>query len=92
MILTKKAGLMTKLVILALLIYLTTALLNLRGQISTAQTNLDGLNRQVAVQTQKNAELADAVAHSDDPERVADVAREKLGLVTPGEKIFIYTK
>lgn len=39
MIRTKKAGLLTKVVVLALLIYMATALLNLQGQIQEAQAS-----------------------------------------------------
>jgi cell division protein FtsB len=46
------------------------------------------LTRQVAAQIQVNADLADAIEHSDDRDRKEDVAREKLGLVAPGEIIF----
>lgn len=88
---TKKAGFLTKLVVLALLIYMATALLNLQAQIRNARAGETELSRQVAVQTQENADLADAVAHSDDPQRVEEVAREKLNLVAPGDKVFIIT-
>ena len=47
--------------------------------------------RQVAEQTQVNADLSDAVENSGDPDRQADLAREKLGLVEPGEYIFRFT-
>lgn len=88
---TKKAGLLTKLVVLALLIATATALLNLRGQILSAQADLAELQDQVDQQTQTNADLADAVEHSDDPARQADIARAKLGLVAPGERVFYFT-
>ena len=88
---TKKAGLLTKLVILALLIYLATSLLDLQGRIRETQAERDALNRQVAEQTQVNAELAEDVANPDDPDRIADIARDKLGLVVPGEKVIIIT-
>ena len=71
---TKKASLLTKLVVLALLIGAATGLLNLRQQILTAQSD-----------------LAEAVENSDDPDRQADIARGKLGLVEPGEYIFRFT-
>lgn len=92
MTITKKASLITKLVVLALLIYLATTLLNLRGQINAARADQSGLSQQVAEQSGKNAELSDAIENSDDPDRIAAVARDKLGLVKPGEKVFIYTK
>lgn len=88
---TKKAGLLTKLVILALLIYLATSLLDLQGRIRETQAERDALSRQVAEQTQVNADLAEDVANPDDPDRIADIARDKLGLVVPGEKVIIIT-
>ena len=66
-------------------------LLNLQGQIQEAQAQRDTLSQQVAEQTQINAELAEDVANPDDPDRIADIARDKLGLVAPGEKVFIIT-
>lgn len=88
---TKKAGLLTKLVILALLIYLATSLLNLQIRIRQTQAERDALSRQVAEQTQVNADLAEDVANPDDPDRIADIARDKLGLVVPGEKVIVIT-
>ncbi|MCC2259429.1 cell division protein FtsL [Intestinimonas aquisgranensis] len=88
---TKKAGLLTKLVILALLIYLATSLLNLQSRIRQTQAERDALSRQVAEQTQVNADLAEDVANPDDPDRIADIARDKLGLVVPGEKVIVIT-
>ncbi len=88
---TKKATLSTKLVVLALLIGVATALLNLRGQIQRAQEDLIQAQRQVTVQRQTNAELSDAVENSSDASRQADIARDKLGLVEPGEVIFYFT-
>ena len=87
----KKASLLTKLVVLALLIGAATGLLNLRQQILAAEADLAEAQAQVAEQKQVNAELADAVENSGDPERQADLARSKLGLVEPGEYIFRFT-
>ena len=89
MVKTKKAGLLTKIVVLALLIYLATSLLNLQGQIASAQAERDDLSREVAAQTQANADLADDVENSGDPERIQDIARDRLGLAAPDERIFI---
>jgi len=86
-----RAGLLTKLVILALMIATATALLNLRTRIQTAQTDRDQMSEQVAQQRQVNADLSQAVENSDDLERQADIARDKLGLVLPGERIIYFT-
>lgn len=85
---TKKAGLLTKILILVLFIYLSCTLLNLRGQIASARADADSLSSQVADQTQRNAELQDAIDNSNDPEHIKEIARDKLGLVEPDEKVF----
>ena len=77
--------------VLALLIGVATALLNLRGLIQQAQADLAEAQRQVTVQRQTNADLTDAVENSGDSDRQADIARDKLGLVEPGEVIFYFT-
>lgn len=91
MIRTKKAGLLTKIVVLALLIYMATSLLNLQSRIRQTQAQRDSLSRQVAEQTRINADLAEDVANPGDPNRIADIARDRLGLVVPGEKVLIIT-
>ena len=83
-----RASLLTKIVILALLIMVAISLLELSGRLDQAQAKKEELERQVAAQTQVNADLQDAIEHSDDPLWIADVARDKLGLVAPGEIIF----
>ena len=84
----KKAGLLTKIVVLALLLFTATTMLGMRGKIQAAQNEVEQLSQQVADQTQKNAELSDAIEHSDDPDVIESVARSK-GYVAPGEKIFV---
>lgn len=83
----KQAGFLTKIVVLALLIYMVTALMDLRGQIQTTQSQRDALAQQVADQRLENQELADAIENSDDPEMMERVAREK-GYVKQNELLF----
>lgn len=87
----KRAGFLTKIVILILLIAASITLLGLQRQISEAQSQRDLLQRQVARQSQVNEDLREAVENSDDPARQADIAREELGLAEPGEKIIVFT-
>ena len=88
---TKRATLLTKLVVLALLVVSATALLDLQKQIAQAEAQKAELEAQVAQQTQTNADLQDAVDNSGDPERKEDLARSKLGLAAPDEQIIIFT-
>ena len=88
---TKRATLLTKLVVLAMLAVSATALLDLQKQIAQAEAQKAELEAQVAQQTQTNADLQDAVDNSGDPERKEDLARSKLGLAAPDEQIIIFT-
>lgn len=83
-----KAGLLTKVLILVMLIAVAVSLLELNSRVEQAQAAKEELEQQVAAQVQINANLTDAIEHSDDLDRITDVAREKLGLVSPGEIVF----
>ncbi|MBP1736631.1 MAG: hypothetical protein H6Q60_512 [Oscillospiraceae bacterium] len=84
----KKAGMVTKIVIVTLFIFLTTTLLGLRSQVQQLKQEQEEAANQVEEQTRVNAELSDSIENSSDPERIQAIAREKLGLVEPGEIVF----
>lgn len=83
----KRAGFLTKIVVLALLIYLATSLLDLRGQIQATENQRNALAQQVADQRLENQELSEAIEHSGDPEMLEKVAREK-GYVKQNEILY----
>ena len=84
----KRAGFLTKIVVLALLIYMATALLNLRTQLQTHLEQKETLSFQVEQLAQENTRLADAIENKDDPDVLEAVARDK-GFVKAGEKLFV---
>ena len=84
----KRAGFLTKIVVLALLIYMAISLLDLRKKIQDVQLLRDDLSRQVTDQRLENKKLADAIANSDDPEMLERVARDR-GYVEQRETLFI---
>lgn len=84
----KRASLLTKLVITVLLIYMATSLLDLWGQIQSAQSQREELAIQVEQQRLANQELRDAIENSDDPDTLERVAREK-GYVKQGDTLYI---
>ena len=84
----KRAGFLTKIVVLALLIYMATSLLNLRGQIQETQSLRDSLAQQVNHVELENRQLSAAIAGSDDPAVMEQVARDK-GYVREDEVLYI---
>lgn len=84
----KRAGLLTKLVVLALLIYMATSVLEMRSKIQALEDQRGALTQQITDQRLKNQELEDAIENSDDPDVLKQVARDK-GLVEQGEELYI---
>ena len=84
----KRAGFLTKIVVLALLIYLATSLLDLRSQIRETESLRNSLAEKVSSLELENRRLSDAIADSDDPATMEQVARDK-GYVQQGETLYI---
>lgn len=87
----KKASIFTKLVIAALMVYAVISLFMVHRQTRQLQDRAATLQQQVSEMIQSNAELQYQIDHSEDDDMIESVAREKLGLVKPGEKIFYDT-
>ena len=86
----KKASIFTTLVIAVLMVYALISLFVVHRQTRQLQDRAATLQQQVSEMTQANAEQYQ-IDHSEDDDMIESVAREKLGLVKPGEKIFYDT-
>lgn len=84
----KKAGLLTKLLILVMIVYAAYNIATVQANIAQARQSLTSLTQEVEDARQVNAQLTYEIEHKDDPETIEQIARAKLGLVKPGEKIF----
>ena len=88
----KKASIFTTLVIAVLMLYAVISLVMVHRQTRQLQDRAATLQQQVSEMTQSNAELQYQIDHSEDDDMIESVAREKLGLVKPGEKISVKTE
>ena len=84
----KRAGFLTKIVVLALLIYMAISLLDLRGKIQEVEGQRADLARQVTDQRLENQKLEEAIANSSDPEMLEQEARDR-GYVEENETLFV---
>lgn len=84
----KKAGPFIKIVILALIVYAAISIVTTKGKVEQARLDRDAVQEQVDALRQENAGLEYSVEHAGDDETIESIARIKLGLVRPGEKIF----
>ena len=87
----KRAGTITKFVLLILGVYMASLLLSVRTQIRSAEADLRALQTQVDEQTAANASLAADIANRNDPDTVLAIAKERMRLVESGEIIFYDT-
>ncbi len=85
----KRSSIFMKIVILALIVYAGITLVTAKNRIAEARADQAALQAEVDAALRENAELEYDVAHAGDPETIESIARTKLGLVKPGEKIFI---
>jgi len=84
----KRASIFIKIVILALIVYAAVTLTTVKGRIATAEEDRAVLQAKVDLALREKAELEYDIEHAEDPDTIAEIARTKLGLVMPGEKIF----
>ena len=87
----KRAGTITKFVLLILWVYMAILLLSVRTQIRSAEADLRALQTQVDEQTAANASLAADIANRNDPDTVLAIAKERMRLVESWEIIFYDT-
>ena len=91
MLQSRKAGILLRIILVAILIYMIFLLINVRQQITATQAEIRTLTEEVADQIQTNTELSNAIENRDDPAFLKDVARERLDLVTPNDRVFYIT-
>lgn len=88
---SKKVGLLVRILLLLILAYMVFMLVSVRQEISAAKAEVETLTEQVSEQVQYNTELSNAIENRDNPDFVEDIAREKLGLVSPSDRVFYIT-
>ena len=82
-----RAGPLTKLLLLALLLGIGWQLVRLQDQVEAAQAEKDLLAAQVEVKRQENSALAADIEAGGSQEKMEEIARNELGMVFPGEYV-----
>ena len=85
----KRVGLVTKVLIAAFAIYAACTVVNLQLRINAANAEQQMLSAQLNEQKLINAELNDAISGENQEEYIAQIARESLGYIYPGEQVYV---
>lgn len=83
-----RIGLLTVLLLSLLLACIGWQLSGLRQQVSAAQEERDRLAAQVEVQRQENDALKADIDEGPTEDKIEEIARNELGLVSPGDYLF----
>ena len=81
-------GVLTILVLGGLIAYACITLTNMRSQVNEASRTEQELEQRIVQLEEENYDLQYAIDHQDDPETIMDIARDKLNLVMPEERIY----
>ena len=84
-----RASLFTKVLLLVLLMGIGWQLVRIHDQVEAAVEEKARLEDQIQAQQQENDALAADIAEGGTQEKMEEIARETLGLVYPGERVFI---
>ena len=84
-----KTSLLTRILLLLLLVGIGWQLVRIHDQVEAAVEEKARLEAQIQAQQQENDALAADIAEGNTQEKMEEIARETLGLVYPGERVFI---
>jgi cell division protein FtsL len=82
---------LVRIVLVVLLLYSMASLTSVGFQLGQSRQLLDSMNAQLEQRQAVNAQLQAEIAQERDPEEMQQLARERLGLVLPGEKLFYFS-
>jgi len=79
---------LTLFVLAGLIAYACYTLSDMRAQVNDATRTEQELQEKIEQLQEENYDLQYAIDHQTDPETIIDIAREKLNLVMPDERIY----
>lgn len=79
-----------RIVAVALLAYSLWSFASVQLELRRAEKEYERLEAELASLERENAELTEKTAHSRDDDAIEQIARERLGLVMPGEIVFYF--
>lgn len=86
---TNLKGVLIKLILLIVGIYLVVTFINQQKKIDSYNSNIDYLSSKIDEQNEYKAELNSVKDNVNSLEYIEEIAREKLNMYMPNEKVYI---
>lgn len=86
----RPSGKLTGLILAVLLLGIGVQVYHLNGQLEIARAEQAVYEARRDELLAANQQLAEDIANSTDPELIEEIARNDLGMIGPGEKVFIF--
>ena len=86
---TRKVHAAAKIFLLAFSVYAAFTMVSLQLQIRAKEDEMAELQEQIESQKLENSMIQDILDSDDDTDYIAEIAREKLGYITPGQRVFV---
>ena len=84
----KRTSFFATVIVLLLLLLAGLQLRQIRQQLDLARAEQSALSEQVAKQRQENKSIEAALERAEDPQYLQELARDQLGMVSPGQRDF----
>lgn len=84
----RSVNILTLCVLAGLIAYACVTLSGMRSQVNDAARTEQELQQRIEQLQEENYDLQYALDHRSDPETIIDIARDKLDLVMPDERIY----
>ena len=81
--------LIKRLVVIGILIYFITIFINQQTTLNKYISEQDSLNKQIEEEYEYNATLLSTKDNINSPEFIEDIAREKLDMYLPNERVYV---
>ena len=82
---------LVRIILVALLLYSLTGFVTVSRELRQSELMAAQMRRQTEELRLLNGELEEKIAQGQSPEEMQQLARDRLGLVLPGEKLFYFS-
>ena len=82
---------LVRIILVALLLYSLTGFVTVSRELRQSELMAAQMRQQTEELRLLNGELEEKIAQGQSPEEMQQLARERLGLVLPGEKLFYFS-